>query len=203
VRPAALSHANALVANSEFMGKILTEAGYRNVRVIHNGVDTELFRPSPSTGPSKLVLFPVARSRQERKGYSHFVRMARAVHAQLPEVRFRILNDPGDDLIEGTPYLSLPELVEQLRSAYLVVVPGLWDEPFGLVAAEAMSVGRPVVMYDGGGSCELMQNGQSGVLVPRGNVEELTRAVIRLLTDEETARRIGRAARARIEASFQ
>ncbi|MCI4351787.1 MAG: glycosyltransferase family 4 protein [Thermoplasmata archaeon] len=202
LRPSALSQADALVANSVFAGQVLTAAGYTNVRVIHNGVDTGLFRAEPWGGGPKVVLYPVARSRQERKGYAHFVRLARAVHAQFPEVRFRILNDPGDELIEGTPYLSHLELAELFRAAYLVVVPGLWDEPFGFVAAEAMASGRPVVMYDGGGSAELIENGRSGVLVARGDEEALKRAVTGMLNDEPTAHRMGQAARARIEAQF-
>ena len=203
VRRAALSQADAIVAPSEFMATVLREAGYPRVHVIPNSVDTNLFRASPWEGPSKVVLYPVARSKQERKGYDHFVRMARAVHAKMPDVRFRILTDPGDDLIEGTSYLSHAELAEQLRAIYLAVVPGLWDEPFGTVAAEAMSAGRPVVMYDGGGSSDLIEDGVSGLLVPRGDVVGLARAVGGLLADEDKAHRMGQAARARIEARFR
>jgi glycosyltransferase involved in cell wall biosynthesis len=202
MRHAALSQADALVANSRFEGKVLTEAGYRQVYVIHNGVDANLFHHSPWAAASKTVLYPVARSNQERKGYSHFVRMAQALHGERPGVRFRILNYRGDDLIEGTPYLTRPQMAEQLRAAYLAVLPGLWDEPFGFAAAEAMSVGRPVVMYDGGGSSELVQNGVSGLLVPRGDVDALARAVEELLDDEERARRMGEAARGSIESGF-
>ncbi len=203
MRTSALNHADALVANSEFEGQVLRQGGYTNVHVIHNGVDPAQFPATPWSGPTKTVLYPVARSRQERKGYAHFVEMAKAIRAQLPEVRFQILNDPGDDLVDGTPYLSRADLAATLRSSYLAVVPGLWDEPFGFVAAEAMSSGRPVVMYDGGGSAELFENGRSGVLVPRGDVGALTRAVLALLRDEAAAREIGAAARARIEDRFR
>jgi len=201
-RRPALSQADALVANSEFMANVLRRAGYANVHRIHNGVDTELFRPTAWGGGKKVVLYPVARSQQERKGYPHFVEMARRVRKEMPDVTFRILNDPGDDLCEGTPYLSHPELAEEIRSDYLAVVPSVWDEPFGFVTIEAMSSGRPVVAYRVGAMDEVVEDGVSGRLVARGSVEELTKAVLELLRDEEGARRMGQAARERVESRF-
>jgi glycosyltransferase involved in cell wall biosynthesis len=202
-RHPALSQADALVANSPFMQGVLERAGYRKVHLIPNGVDTEQFHSAPWAETTKRVLYPVARSKQERKGYPHFVQMARAVRSQFPDVRFRILNDPGDDLMEGTPYLTHPELAKELAATYLAVIPGLWDEPFGLVAPEAMAAGRPVVAYRAGGLTDIIEDGVSGLLVPRGNVEELTQAVVGLLNDEGKARRMGERARERVVSQFR
>jgi glycosyltransferase involved in cell wall biosynthesis len=83
-----------------------------------------------------------------------------------------------------------------------VVVPSLWDEPFGFVIVEAMAAGRPVVAYRVGGIPEIIEDGVSGRLAPRGDVEELTRAVLDLLNDEEKARAMGRAGRERVETRF-
>jgi len=201
-RPATLSQADLLVTNSAFTADVLRKAGYKRVDFVHNSVDTQLFRAVPWSGGRKVVVYPVARSRQERKGYPHFVAMAKAVRKEFPDVGFRIVSDPGDELCEGTPYLSREEMAAELASDYIAVIPGLWDEPFGFVTAEAMSVGRPVVAYGGGGTSEIIENGVSGVLVPRGNVAELTKAVLDLLRDEEAARRMGRAARERVERLF-
>jgi len=201
-RPPALSQANAFIANSAFTADVMRRAGYDRVHVIHNAVDTDLFQSVPWRGPRKVVLYPVARSRQERKGYPHFVEMARAVRREMPEVIFRILNDPGDDLCEGTPYLTHAELARELASDYLAVVPSLWDDPFPFIPIEAMSAGRPVVGYRVGGMAELIEDGVSGCLIPRGNVEGLTQAVLSLLRDEEAARSMGAAARERVVALF-
>jgi glycosyltransferase involved in cell wall biosynthesis len=202
-RPAALSRANRLIANSEFTKGVLRRSGYDRVQTIPNSVDAELFREGPWQGGSKTVLYPVARSLQERKGYPHFVRLAEAVKRRMPDVHFQVLNHSGDALLEGTPYLSREQLAERLRSVYLAVLPGLWDEPFGLVAIEAMAAGRPVVAYEGGAMTEIMENGVSGVVVPRGDVEALTAAVVDLLNDEAKARRIGHAARLRVESEYR
>jgi len=201
-RPAALAQADALVANSEFTATVLRTAGYERVYTIHNGVDTRLFAAASWSESPKVVLYPVARPRQERKGYAHFVELARQVRATHPEVTFRVLNDPGDELFQGTPYLSHEELARELRADYLAVVPSVWDEPFGFVAIEAMSAGRPVVAYRVGGLPEIIEDGVSGRLVPRGNTQELTRVVRELLDDESAAARMGSAARHRVEQLF-
>jgi glycosyltransferase involved in cell wall biosynthesis len=62
-------------------------------------------------------------------------------------------------------YLDRPALLERMRSARLVVSPSRWQEPGGLVALEAMSVGTPVVGYDRGGLAEYVRRAQAGVLV--------------------------------------
>lgn len=201
-RFATLSQVDAFAVPSEGFREILNQAGYRRVHVIHDAVDTGLFKAIPWQGPSKVVLYPVARSLQERKGYPHFVQMAQLVRKRLPEVRFRVLNHRGDDLLEGTPYLTREQLAEEMASDYLAVVPGLWDEPFGTVTVESMAAGRPVVAYECSVYREIIENGVSGILVRRGNVQELSEAVFGLLTDEDAARRMGRAARQRVETHF-
>lgn len=202
-RPAALSQADAVVVPSEFMAARFRSLGYRRVHAIYDSVDSELFRPSPLPDGPKVVLYPVARSLQERKGYPHFRAMAETIRAQMPEVRFLVLNHTGDRLLEGTPYLTHEELAMMFRSIYLAVVPGLWDEPFGAVIAEAMSSGRPVVAYGTGGIPEVVENGVSGILLPRGDLKGLTQAVVDLLQDEQKARRLGIAARTRVEDHFR
>jgi glycosyltransferase involved in cell wall biosynthesis len=201
-RPAALSQADAIVVPSEFAAAKFRQHGYRRVHAIGDAVDLELFRPSPLPEGSKLVLYPVARSMQERKGYPHFRAMAESVRRLSPTVRFRVLNHVGDTLLEGSPYLSHEELANLFRSVYMAVVPGLWDEPFGTVLVEAMASSRPVVAYGTGGIPEVVENGVSGILLPRGDLEGLTEAVLDLLHDERKAARLGAAARRRAEELF-
>ncbi|MCI4324307.1 MAG: glycosyltransferase family 4 protein [Thermoplasmata archaeon] len=202
LRRPALSLADAIVANSEFMAGVLRRGGYDKVHAIHNGVDVGLFNPAPWRESTRQVLYPVARSGQERKGFPHFAELAKTIRAEDPSVRFKVLNHQGDELLDGAPYLSRTELAAEFQRSYMAVVPGLWDEPFGLVAAEAMASGRPVVAYAAGGLTEIIEDGVSGILVPRGDVQALTAAVRVLLRDPERARRLGEGARARVEAMF-
>jgi glycosyltransferase involved in cell wall biosynthesis len=67
---------------------------------------------------------------------------------------------------------------------------------------KAMSAGRPVVAYRVGGMPDLIEDRVSGCLVPRGDIDQLTQVVRDLLHDEDAARRMGRAARQRVEQGF-
>ena len=73
------------------------------------------------------------------------------------------------------------------------IVPSVWEEPWGQVAAEAMAAGRPVVASDIGGLRGIVQDGRTGVLVPPGDAGALGRAVKSLLDDPARAEAMGRA----------
>ena len=68
-----------------------------------------------------------------------------------------------------------PNVADWMRAAKCVVVPSFWQEPYGLVAAEAVALGRPVVAFDIGGLPEAC--GGKATLVPPGDIRELARVL--------------------------
>ena len=86
------------------------------------------------------------------------------------------------------------------RSA-VVVVPSM-GEGFGMVALEAMERGRPVIAAEIGGLGELVRDGETGVLVPAGEVEPLRDAILQLAGNLRLAREMGDAGRRRALARF-
>ena len=70
-----------------------------------------------------------------------------------------------------------PELWRRMARAQVVVCPAMWDEPFGLVAAEAQAAGTPVVGFRRGGLTEVVVDGVTGALVEPGDVDAAVRAV--------------------------
>lgn len=64
-------------------------------------------------------------------------------------------------------------------------------EGFGLVYLEAMAAGLPVVTFDHGGQVDFLRDGETGYLVPLGDVDGIVRAVGRLADEPELARRMG------------
>jgi glycosyltransferase involved in cell wall biosynthesis len=96
------------------------------------------------------------------------------------------------------PHRELERLYER---AAVVACPS-YREGFGVVCAEAMAHGRPVVASAVGGLLDLVVDGETGILVPPGDVEALREAFRRLLADQKLRRRLGEAARRRARERF-
>src|SRR5262249_22533031 len=77
-----------------------------------------------------------------------------------------------------------------------------WEEVFGYVIAEAMMCGKPVVATRVGGIPELVQNGTTGFLVPRGDSAAMADRIIHLLDDATARARLGSAGRELAAAKF-
>ena len=71
------------------------------------------------------------------------------------------------------------------------VVPSVWEEPWGQVAAEAATVGKPVVASRVGGLQDLVVDGQTGILVPPNDPEALTAAINLLMASPDLRRTMG------------
>jgi glycosyltransferase involved in cell wall biosynthesis len=74
-------------------------------------------------------------------------------------------------------HLGGRELSAVVRQASVALVTPVWDEPYGLVAAEAMASGTPVAAFARGGLTQVVSP-RSGVLVDPGDVEALAEAVL-------------------------
>jgi len=85
--------------------------------------------------------------------------------------------------------ISDNEIYSAFKGTKLVVIPSIY-EPFGIVALEAMHFGKPIVAFRVGGLKEIVKNGVNGVLVKERGVEELSKAIIRILSDNRLRRKL-------------
>ena len=163
--------------------------GARDVRVIPSGVDVPAEVRREASPPEVLY---VGRLSQE-KGVLDLVaaaeRMTLVVAGDGP------LRDRVPDALGFVPHHELSALYG--RSA-VVACPSR-REGFGVACAEAMAHGRPVVASAVGGLLDLVVDGETGVLVPPGDVERLRTALQRLLDDADLRREMGAAARVRAQ----
>jgi glycosyltransferase involved in cell wall biosynthesis len=86
------------------------------------------------------------------------------------------------------------EIVQVVRSSRVVAMPSRWPEPFGIVGIEAMAQSRPVVASNVGGIPDWLDDGETGLLVPAGDLSALAAAVGSVLADKGWAGRMGTAA---------
>ena len=77
-----------------------------------------------------------------------------------------------------------------------------WEEVFGYVIAEAMLCGKPVVATRVGGIPEVVHDGVTGLLVPRGDTKRMAETILQLLDDPELRDRLGRAGREIAQTKF-
>ncbi len=159
------------------------------VHVVHNGIDTHLYRPDPATDvlerlgldPGRPYVLFVGRITRQ-KGVPHLLRAARQLDpgVQLvlcagapdtPEIdaEFQVLFEElsrGRAGVQWLPeMLPRPEIVQLLTHAALFVCPSVY-EPLGIVNLEAMACGTAVVASRVGGIPEVVEDGVTGLLVP-------------------------------------
>jgi starch synthase len=197
------------------------------VHVVHNGIDTRLYRPDHGTDALErvgidrsrpYVLFVGRITRQ--KGVPHLLRAVRDIDpaAQVvlcagapdtPEIDrefrelFAELSEVRDGVFWIPKMLPRPEVIQLLTHAALFVCPSVY-EPLGIVNLEAMACGTPVVASAVGGIPEVVDDGSTGLLVPAGDgfEEGLARAMDTVLGDPAAARRMGEAGRERAVGAF-
>jgi glycosyltransferase involved in cell wall biosynthesis len=112
-----------------------------------------------------------------------------------------LIGRPGRETPTALPYgvsmfHSWPHdaIMHAWSRSLLAVVPSLTRETFGLVAAEAMACGRPVVASSIGGLPDVVVDGETGLLVPPGDAASLRQALDALIRDRDRRERMGRAA---------
>jgi len=94
------------------------------------------------------------------------------------------------------------EISSHYARAGIFVFPSLWHEPFGIPVVEAMAAGLPVVATRAGALPEVVVDGETGILVERGDSEGLAAAISRLLSDGHLRERMGAAGRERVRQLF-
>jgi glycosyltransferase involved in cell wall biosynthesis len=187
----------------------------KNVSIVYNGTDTEIFRPIPEVEKDSDLLF-VGRTEDRKKGIGTMFEALSLLpeHVTLKIVDGRI---PSHGLVprltkqfglEGRVQivdrmLTVPELVEQYSTARVALVPSFF-EGFGFPASEAMACGLAVIANAAGALPEVVgTDGRTGRLVPQRNPRAMADAMWQVLRDPEETERMGRAARERVERVFQ
>ncbi len=96
----------------------------------------------------------------------------------------------------------LPDAKDFFRNLDIFILASRHDEGFGLVIAEAMAEGKPVVSTDSGGAVELIANGKSGFIIPKNDISQMTEKLYNLSVDPYLREQMGLAGRSRIETDF-
>ena len=201
--------AHRIIANSSYTRRLCIDAtGRTDILVISPGVDHGRFHPfyrTPECWDDPIVLF--VGEMHPRKGADVLARAipllndlpARFVFAGPsgslePEVRSIISGSGAHDRVDFRGQLSSEELPRVLSDAEIFVFPTVWGtEGFGMVAAEAMACGVPVVASRIAAIPEVVLDKETGLLVEPGDPVDLASKLRLLLGDPSRCRSLGRA----------
>jgi glycosyltransferase involved in cell wall biosynthesis len=225
----ALGRADAVVGVSQYVAQSLRESGRCRPGRVHgvlNAIEPSEWDPalSPLPGRESLHVSPgaplilsIARL-FHWKGHAELIRALALVKRQLPQVKLAIV---GADYPEGSGTTrALTELARELGVADDVIFTGhrrdvaallaacdvfalpSFEEPFGLVFAEAMAMKRPVVALNNGGTPEVVDHGRSGLLSAPADIDGLAANLLTLLRDPALRARYGEYGRQQVERRF-
>jgi glycosyltransferase involved in cell wall biosynthesis len=205
------SRVSRWVVASEFMRASLVREGVPASRVSLNPYFTRLPpEPAPPVDDGELLF--VGRL-VPSKGVNFLLRALR----ELPSrVRLAIAGEgPERPALEAQAValglgsrvrflgrVANDRLGEPLARAAILVVPSVFQEPFGIVGIEAMAHARPVVAHRVGGVAQWCEDGVTGSLVDAKDVPALARRILELVESPARARAMGAAGRARVSARF-
>jgi glycosyltransferase involved in cell wall biosynthesis len=215
--------ATRIVAVSHAVAGWLEEEGLGDrIEVVHNGCDAATTATDRSVVraelglPDDAVAIGYFAQLVEHKGVLDLVAAASRLMAEHdglwvviagdgPEAELRRLGEAVAQSEDPQRFRLLPprpEVAELLAGVDLAAVPSRWPDPLPRSVMEAMAAGLPVVASNTGGVPEMVVEGETGLLVPPGDIGALEAALMRLASDQELRFRFGAAAVARARREF-
>jgi len=190
--------------------------------VIYNGVDEERFLPVQDPSPVRARLgidreSPVVgtvSSLTPHKGQKYLIQAAAKIREKYPATRFLIVGDGPlrRSLEEQALELSLQssliftgarrDIPDLLSLMDIFVLPSSSREGLGIAIIEAMAMEKPTVATDIGGIPEVVQDGETGLLVRPGDSAALAKAIIELIDNPDRAKAMGKKGRNRFAQKF-
>jgi glycosyltransferase involved in cell wall biosynthesis len=227
-----LSRVARVIAVSEAVARRLRAeklAPLEKISVVHNGIDLARFETAISYSdrerfchdlrlPEQSVLVGSVGALNPLKGHEDFLAAAARIASLFPTAYFIIAGadvSPAQtnraNLERSIKKLELDKRVRligkmaditPLFCALDVFVSASYTESFGLAIAEAMAGETPVVATETEGAKEIIQEGETGLLVPLGDIGALAESLSTLLKDKERRQRMGRKARDEVRKRF-
>lgn len=205
---AASGQVAAVIGVSRFILDKVTGHGYfsqASRHLVHNST-TAIDSPplAPRQNHSGLLRFGYIGTLSENKGVGWLIRQFQAlsINATLEiagrgkldyEAQLNAMVDPAKVRLVG-----YQDAEAFMRSIDVLVVPSLWDEPFGLVAVEACARHLPVIATNMGGLPEIIQANLNGLICSPADPDSLGRAMLRLYLDSSLRQRLSQQARASV-----
>lgn len=187
------------------------------VSSIHNGVEEVPNERLPEgSDPKTPPTIGIVGQIGEWKGHDDLIEALQQLVKRGISVRCAIIGTGQDEYVQSLQQrvraYGLEEVVEFWEFVHdtdaiyanldVCIVPSRFEEPFGLVAAEAGIRGIPVIATRRGGLTEIVEDGKTGYLVDAKDPDALAGRICQILEDSDLRDKIGKAARKRVSRHF-
>lgn len=191
--------------------KVCLESGLKNgkLEIIPFGVDTNFFKPITMDKDKKIFQILSIGYLIERKGFEYLIKAVNEVLKERDDVKLKIVGSGPlekqiknliieldlENNVEIISNISDEKLLEIYNSSNLFVLPSIVDsqgntEGLGVVLLEAMACKLPVIGSNIGGIPDIIQDKETGLLVPEKDVLELFRAIICVIEDTNLSKKL-------------
>jgi len=178
-----------IVPVSHWLGELVKQSFLKQypVKVIQNGVDTDLFKPSSNIQEIKrkfdlnneFIILGVASNWNNRKGFQDFLRLTHHITENEKIILVGLSKKQVASLPKNIIGFERTENVQQLADLYSIAdvfVNPTYEDTFPTTNLEALSCGTPVITYRTGGSLESVSN-ETGLVVEKGDLDGIFEAI--------------------------
>jgi L-malate glycosyltransferase len=197
----------SVVSNSQGLKDLALKTNSRQkIDIIHNGIDTETFKPGKKNPVSenKIIIIPGASRLTPRKGIDYLIKAFGKLSAKYPNLILKIIGDGNEkeNLEKMVKELNLEEKVifaglvphEKVLAYYqeadIFVLPSL-NEGMSNSMLEALSVGLPLVATDTGGTNEIIAENKNGYIVKMKDSQDIADKLEKLIINPELRKKMG------------
>lgn len=221
-------HYTSIIAVSEAVKQEYAAAGCDpdRIEVIYNGIDARFLdtpRSSSETDkqgtPDEIGLIYVGRLCDEKGLHIILQALDALVNEQgRSNLHLNVFGEGDEAYVKGLHAflnekglsehvtfhgkVSQEQLIREYDRSTIMLIPSIWKEPFGLVVAEGMARGLPVITSNLGGPAEIVTHGVNGLLTEPGDVQAVAAFIAQLADDVALRARFAHAARATVQERF-
>lgn len=190
------------------------------VTTIPNGVDTNIFKPIDSPRKNNQIFFlSVLDKFHKYKGLDYLLESLVEVKKIIPDVKL-VVGGKGEllnfykskteelglkDNVEFKGFLTDEEVIKCYQESELFVLPSIssLQEGFGIVVLEALACETPVISTTIVGVSDDVIDTESGIIIDPKNVEMLEKAIIKILSDKELIKNMGKKGRELVKEKYE
>lgn len=200
----ALRKADGICSTSRAMAKEIEKYTDKPIEITPFGVDLNLFQPAPVRKKSEQVTIGIAKGLKDIYGFPELFQAFAKIADEFPQTHLLIVGDGPERAryekmvmelgiqgrVEFVGYVENTRLSVYLNQMDLFVLPS-HQESFGVAAIEAQACGIPVIANGIGGLPEVVQDGETGILLPNNHPDTIYEAIKKLILNKELRIKMG------------